>query len=69
MIDDMDEKPDIFTQSLVAVWAITAIGVLEYLNLFYGKSSEWQFALAVICIAGLGGFTAAVDIIKLRKGK
>ncbi len=66
---NMEEKPDILTQSLIAVFAIAAIGILEYLNLYYEKSSEWQFALSVVCIAGLGGFTAAVDLIKNRKQK
>lgn len=52
-------------RNVLAIGAMFFIASLEYLK----GSTEWDFKLAIICIAGLGGFTAAVDLYKVLRGK
>lgn len=58
-------EPSDLGRNLLAIFAMMFIASLEYLK----GSTEWDFRLSIICIAGLGGFTAAVDLYKVWKGK
>lgn len=58
----MKESSDL-GRNVLAIGAMFFIACLEYLK----GTSEWELVLSITAIAGLGGFTGIVDLVKIHQ--
>jgi hypothetical protein len=54
-------------KTIEAICGMIGLAFLVYLKADYSGLEQWEFSLAVVAMAGLGGYTAITEWLKSRQ--